>query len=177
MPFGIKTTEAPHWHRVLAQRVAAHDRAGADPALHPLAPTPRRRDLVGRAGRAVTDGNGFVFIDHVGSICPSGFLPLSAGNVREDDLVTVYRQAPLFVELRDPSRLGGRCGRCEYRDQCGGSRARAYAMTGDALAEDPACIWQCEAQPKASRAPDSDPCGCRPASEGSDVRRPGASPS
>jgi radical SAM protein with 4Fe4S-binding SPASM domain len=90
----------------------------------------------------VTDGNGFVFIDHRGGICPSGFLPLTAGNVRTDDLVAVYREHPLFRSLRDPSRLGGRCGRCEYRERCGGSRARAYAATGDPLAEDPGCAWE-----------------------------------
>jgi radical SAM protein len=129
--FGIKTTEAPHYHRVLAQRGDSASRR----------PAPGRPDLIGRAGRAVTDGNGFLFVDHVGNICPSGFLPMQAGNVRRDDLVTVYREAPLFRELRDPARLGGRCGRCEYRDRCGGSRARAYAVTGDALAEDPGCAW------------------------------------
>jgi MoaA/NifB/PqqE/SkfB family radical SAM enzyme len=95
-----------------------------------------------RAGRAVTDGNGFVFVDHVGNICPSGFLPLPAGNVRRDDLIAVYREHPLFVGLRDPARLGGRCGRCEWRGRCGGSRARAYALHGDPLAEDPGCAHQ-----------------------------------
>ncbi len=122
-PFGIKTTEAPHYFRVLAQRG-------------------RAPDVVGRAGRAVTDGNGFLFVDHVGNICPSGFLPMAAGNVRTDDLVAVYRGHPLFTSLRDPARLGGRCGRCEYREQCGGSRARAYAATGDPLAEDPGCAYE-----------------------------------
>jgi AdoMet-dependent heme synthase len=136
-PFGIKTTEAPHYQRVLAQRAS---RCASSEACDPRIST-RRRDLIGRAGRAVTDGNGFVFIDHLGAICPSGFLPMAAGNVRRDDLVTVYRDAPLFTALRDPSRLGGRCGRCEYRDRCGGSRARAFAGTGDALAEDPGCSW------------------------------------
>jgi radical SAM protein with 4Fe4S-binding SPASM domain len=134
VPFGIKTTEAPQYHRVLAQRGAAR----------PVAPAPRRdgpRDLVGRAGRAVTDGNGFLFVDHRGEICPSGFLPLRAGNVRHDDLVEVYRTNALFRALRDPARLGGRCGTCEYRDRCGGSRARAFAVTGDPLAEDPGCAW------------------------------------
>jgi radical SAM protein len=130
-PFGIKTTEAPHYHRVLAQRGG-----------QALRRRPGRPDLIGRAGRAVTDGNGFVFVDHLGNICPSGFLPMTAGNVRTDDLVAVYRDAPLFRDLRDPSRLGGRCGRCEYRDRCGGSRARAWAVTGDALAEDPGCAWK-----------------------------------
>jgi MoaA/NifB/PqqE/SkfB family radical SAM enzyme/metal-sulfur cluster biosynthetic enzyme len=125
VPFAVKTTEAPQFHRVLAQRGR-----GA------RAPAP------GRAGRAVTDGNGFVFIDHLGGICPSGFLPLDAGNVRRGDLVAVYRDNALFRALRDPARLGGRCGVCEFRDRCGGSRARAWAATGDPLAEDPGCAWQ-----------------------------------
>jgi len=129
-PFGVKATEAPHYHRVLAERGRAARGGGSAP------------DLIGRAGRAVTDGNGFAFIDHVGNICPSGFLPLAAGNVRRDDLVAVYREDPLFVSLRDPSRLGGRCGACPYRERCGGSRARAYAVTGDPLAEDPGCAFQ-----------------------------------
>jgi radical SAM protein len=133
--FGIKTTEAPHWHRVLAQRRdgGAGARLGAEGT---------RPDPIGRAGRAVTDGNGFVFIDHVGQICPSGFLPMPAGNVRVDDLVAVYRGDPLFTALRDPERLGGRCRRCEFRERCGGSRARAFAATGDPLAEDPGCAWE-----------------------------------
>ena len=129
VPFGIKTTEAPHYHRVLAAQ-----RGGSF-----LRPTPGARL---RAGRAVTDGNGFVFIDHRGGICPSGFLPLTAGNVREDDLVEVYRTHPFFVALRDSARFGGRCGRCEWRERCGGSRARAWALTGDPLAEDPGCVWE-----------------------------------
>jgi radical SAM protein len=129
VPFGIKTTEAPHYHRVLAQR----RQRLADPA---------EIRGVGRAGRAVTDGNGFLFVDHLGTICPSGFLPLVAGNVRTDDLVRIYREHPLFQALRDGDRLGGRCGRCDYRSRCGGSRARAYAATGEPLAEDPGCAYE-----------------------------------
>jgi len=125
VPFGIKTTEAPQYHRVLG-----HARTG-----QPVRPRMR-------AGRAVTDGNGFVFVDHLGNICPSGFLPLPTGNVRRDDLVAVYREHPLFLGLRDSARLGGRCGRCEWRERCGGSRARAYALHGDPLAEDPGCAYE-----------------------------------
>lgn len=131
VPFAIKTTEAPQFHRVLARR------SGARPT-----PLTARADAVGRAPRAVTDGNGFVFVDHVGNICPSGFLPLPAGNVRSGDLVDVYRNDPLFRALRDPDVLTGRCGVCEYRERCGGSRARAYAMSGDPLGEDPGCSWR-----------------------------------
>lgn len=136
VPFGIKTTEAPHYHRVLTGRGLAAEAPPSSPSGRPGPPA------VGRAGRAVTDGNGFLFVDHVGKICPSGFLPLTAGNVRQVDLVEVYRDHRLFRALRDPDRLTGRCGRCTFRDRCGGSRARAYAATGDPLAEDPGCAFE-----------------------------------
>jgi radical SAM protein len=151
VPFGIKTTEAPHYHRVLAERARAGlaPRAAASAVSAPsgrpgvaAGGRPSPHDVIGRAGRAVTDGNGFVFVDHLGGICPSGFLPMVVGDVRRDDLVTVYREDPLFRALRDPERLGGRCGRCEHRAGCGGSRARAHAVTGDPLAEDPGCVWE-----------------------------------
>ena len=139
VPFGIKTTEAPQYWRAL---VSSKQRASADGGSAGAISRPPHINIPLRAPRAVTDGNGFVFVDHVGNICPSGFLPMRAGNVREDDLVAVYREHPLFLALRDPARLGGRCGRCEWRDRCGGSRARAYAATGDPLAEDPGCAYQ-----------------------------------
>jgi AdoMet-dependent heme synthase len=90
----------------------------------------------------VAGGSGFVFISHRGEVQPSGFLPVSAGNVRQRSLVDIYRTAPLFTGLRDPDRLRGRCGACEFRRVCGGSRARAYAVTGDRYAEEPACGYQ-----------------------------------
>jgi radical SAM protein with 4Fe4S-binding SPASM domain len=141
-PFGVKTTEAPHYVRVVTTRRRAARVAASLTAGGVGAPRGIRPDAIGRARRAVTDGNGFVFIDHVGQICPSGFLPSPGGNVRTHDLAIVYREDPLFRALRDPARLGGRCGRCEYRAYCGGSRARAYAATGDPLAEDPGCVYQ-----------------------------------
>ena len=95
-------------------------------------------DGIGRA-RSVNDGDGFMFISHLGEIMPSGFLPLVAGNVRTDDLVEVYREAPLFTRLRDRSQLKGKCGVCEYVSVCGGSRARAYGVTGDYLESEPCC--------------------------------------
>ena len=87
-------------------------------------------------------GNGFAFVSHVGDVFPSGFLPLHAGNIREQPLADIYRHAPLFRELRDPDLLRGRCGHCEYRQICGGSRSRAYAITGDHLATDPWCGYR-----------------------------------
>ncbi|HZR93208.1 MAG TPA: TIGR04053 family radical SAM/SPASM domain-containing protein [Gaiellaceae bacterium] len=163
-PFGVKTTEAPHHHRVLAQRGAARARVGGrGPGS----------GGVGRAGRAVTDGNGFLFVDHRGAICPSGFLPLPAGNVRRDDLVEVYRRHPLFRSLRDPARLGGRCGRCAFRDRCGGSRARAYAATGDPLAADPGCILVARSRERPRRPPPRPPgpCSASPGALGPGARR------
>jgi radical SAM protein len=152
VPFGVKTTEAPQFLRVAEWRRRAAGPGAPAAARGSAAGAGALRDRVGRAGRAVTDGNGFVFVDHRGHICPSGFLPIPVGNVRQDDLVTVYRGDPLFRALRDPARLGGRCGRCEYRTRCGGSRARAYAATGDPLAEDPGCSYVPPAAPAAARA-------------------------
>jgi radical SAM protein with 4Fe4S-binding SPASM domain len=83
-----------------------------------------------------------MFISHMGNVYPSGFLPIHAGNVRETQLADIYRNAPIFKSLRDTSKLEGKCGACEYKEICGGSRARAYAVTGDALAEEPCCIYQ-----------------------------------
>jgi MoaA/NifB/PqqE/SkfB family radical SAM enzyme len=144
VPFGIKTTEAPQYHRVLRGGPPLTRAPGlsADWGSAGAMSGPPQMKEPFRAGRAVTDGNGFVFVDHLGNICPSGFLPLPAGNVRRDDVVAVYREHPLFVALRDPARLGGRCGRCEWRERCGGSRARAYALHGDPLAEDPGCAHE-----------------------------------
>jgi len=91
--------------------------------------------------RGVNDGKGFMFVDHRGNICPSGFLQLPAGNVRTSNVGRVYREAPLFRDLRNPSKLGGLCGRCEFSDLCGGSRARAMGVHGDYLGEDPLCAF------------------------------------
>ncbi len=140
-PFDIKSTAAPQYRRVILQRQVAERRTGE----RTDAPAPLTAgigfslaDGVGRA-KGVNDGDGFVFISHVGAIYPSGFLPLAAGNVRRDDIVDVYRNSPLFRSLRDRSLLKGKCGVCEYRDVCGGSRARAYAATGDYLESEPFC--------------------------------------
>jgi radical SAM protein len=134
-PFGIKTTEAPHYQRVIWQRERARRTAGL-----PDTAVVRTRQL--RAPRSVTDGNGFVFIDHLGAICPSGFLPMACGNVGNDSLVQVYRAHPLFTQLRDADALGGKCGRCRFREICGGSRSRAFAATGDPLAADTLCAYE-----------------------------------
>jgi radical SAM protein with 4Fe4S-binding SPASM domain len=90
----------------------------------------------------VNSGNGFLFISHTGDIFPSGFLPIAAGNARRDRLDTIYRESPLFRDLRRPSGYQGICGICEYNAICGGSRSRAFAMTGNYLASDPWCAYR-----------------------------------
>jgi radical SAM protein with 4Fe4S-binding SPASM domain len=90
----------------------------------------------------VNEAKGFVFISHIGDVFPSGFLPLKAGNVKQQELGEIYTSSELFVSLRDNRNLKGKCGRCEFRDLCGGSRARAWAMTGDVFESDPLCMYQ-----------------------------------
>jgi radical SAM protein len=134
-PFGIKTTEAPHYQRVIRQRERVQGSGFKVPGS-----LGSRRPL--RAPRSVNDGNGFVFIDHTGHICPSGFLPVPRGNVRTASLVEVYRNDEVFTRLRDTDALLGKCGRCEFRDVCGGSRSRAFAATGALMASDPLCAYE-----------------------------------
>ena len=115
-PFMVRTTASPTFRRVLVQ-------------------------LGNPPGPGVNDGNGFAFVSHLGEVCPSGFLQLAAGNVRDRPLAHWYRDSELFRSLRDPDRLEGKCGRCNFKTLCGGSRARAWALTGDPLAADPTCAY------------------------------------
>jgi radical SAM protein len=131
----VTTTEAPQLRRVVMQ--VRRSRGDADASA--------RGNGHAHHAAGVRDGNGIMFISHTGDICPSGFLEIAAGNVRTDDVVEVYRSAPLFQQLRASDGFQGRCGRCEYRSMCGGSRARAFGATGDPLAEDPLCEYEPEA--------------------------------
>ncbi len=151
--FQIKTTEAMHYRRYLLQhnleeRKIGHGHPGsakpaAAAAYEPGAPTSDAKTRTASwATRRVNDGKGFLFISHVGNVYPSGFLPIHAGNIRETPLSEIYRNAPIFKSQRDTSKLEGKCGVCEYKEICGGSRARAYAVTGDPLAPEPCCIYQ-----------------------------------
>lgn len=139
-PFDIKATAAPMYRRVAIQRRRAEVGDG-QPVTFQGAGF-QYADGLHRPTRGVNDGNGFLFISHRGEIMPSGFLPIAAGNVRQDDVIAIYRQHPLFKDLRDVNKLKGRCGRCEFRDVCGGQRGRAYGVTGDYLESDPACVYQ-----------------------------------
>lgn len=147
--FQIKTTEAMHYRRYLLQhnleerRFEHGHRHGSAVGYEAGAPTSDAHTRTANwATRRVNDGKGFLFISHVGNVYPSGFLPIDAGNVRHKPLQDIYQNAPIFKELRDTNALKGKCGVCEYKEICGGSRARAYALTGDPLAAEPCCIYQ-----------------------------------
>lgn len=137
--FDIKATAAPHYRRIALQQAA---QAAAGDRLDGLMGAGfQYADGLDRPMKGVNDGRGFMFISHTGDVTPSGFLPLVAGNVRERSAVEIYRDAPLFRQLRDPALLTGKCGRCGFKEVCGGSRARAFGVHGDYLAEDPSCAY------------------------------------
>ena len=160
-PYAVKTTEAPHYRRFVLQK-------GGDPLAGPQGETapedsPKFRGpteksshhstaeaaktgrspsrLRHRAPLGVGDGKGVMFVSHTGEIFPAGFLPLRCGRFPLDSVVETYQNHPTFQALRNPDGFKGRCGYCEYRYVCGGSRARAYALTGDPLATEPDCVY------------------------------------
>jgi radical SAM protein len=141
-PFVVKLTEGQHFRRFVLQAEAGAGSAAAARVEHAVARPASLRAGLRLPKRAVNAGDGFMFIDHLGDICPSGFLPVRRGNIREDSLAEVYRHDELFRGLRDHSKLKGKCGVCEYREVCGGSRARSWAVTGDAWASDESCAYE-----------------------------------
>jgi AdoMet-dependent heme synthase len=128
--FTVATTEAPSFRRVALERMRAQGMTGE-----------QIRQTGATRSYGIRDGHGVLFISNTGDICPAGFLPLAAGNVREHQIVDIYRSSPLFRQLHDPTQFEGRCGVCDYRTLCGGSRARAFAATGNPLASDPFCRY------------------------------------
>jgi radical SAM protein with 4Fe4S-binding SPASM domain len=121
--FAIKTTAAPHFRRVLLQQKKKNQTAR------------------GRLAGWVNEGRGFMFVSHLGEVFPSGFLPVPCGNVRQHEPLELYRNHPIFRALRDEDSFSGKCGVCEYRKVCGGSRARALSQGGDMFGSDPACAY------------------------------------
>ena len=148
----IKTTEAPQYRRIAIERERA--RAAGRPlpergelyryltdettrllGAHATNPRPPRPPM------AVNSGSGFAFIDHIGDVCPNGFLPVHCGNVKTRPFSEIYRDSPVFQALRRPQQFEGKCGVCEFNTLCGGSRSTAFAMTGNYLASDPTCAY------------------------------------
>jgi radical SAM protein len=150
-PFDVTPREGYHYRRVLLQRRAAelampverllaeaHDRSWTPSEV---APNGKATKIL-RAPLGVNDGRGVVFISHTGDVQPSGFLNLVGGNIRWQSLLDIYRDSPVFRGVRDFTQLKGKCGLCEFKSICGGSRSRAYAITGDPMRSDPYCVYQ-----------------------------------
>ncbi|GHT36837.1 radical SAM protein [Planctomycetales bacterium] len=143
-PFSVKTTEAPHYRRFVL-------RQGGDPLDVPrpfkfAAGDTKNPATFSRAARraplGITDGRGIMFVSHCGEIFPAGFLPLQCGQFPNDSVVETYQKHPVFDALQNPDNYKGNCGVCEYRYVCGGSRARAFALTGDYLESEPDCVYR-----------------------------------
>lgn len=160
VPFNVRTTEAMHYRRYVMQRMLGAQGRSTDELIDPatglidastvfMGNIPRKMPIgiqpqsgaITRAPKGVNEAKGFVFISHLGDVYPSGFLPMKAGNVKKESLVDIYRSSDLFVRLRDSANLKGKCGVCEFRELCGGSRSRAYSLTGDIFESDPTCTY------------------------------------
>ena len=151
VPYDVTPREGYHYRRVLLQRRAQELGVTVEHLLeqatkNPLKPSDvapsKSSPTILRAPLGVNDGKGIVFVSYKGNVQPSGFLPLIGGNIRIQWLAEIYRHSPLFVQVRDFSQLKGKCGACEFKFICGGSRARAYALTGDVMRSDPYCVFQ-----------------------------------
>jgi radical SAM protein len=171
-PFDVRSTAAQHYRRVVIQRrrqemaeaTARGEKVAAGPggSMHLTGAGYSFAGGLGQSGmKGVNDGNGFAFISHIGEVCPSGFLEVPAGSVRRQSFIEIYRDSPLFRELRDYTKLKGRCGVCDFRDVCGGSRARAFGVTGDYMETDPYCVYVPPAWSE-SGAASASPSGSKP---------------
>jgi AdoMet-dependent heme synthase len=154
VPFDIKTTAGQHYRRVVLQEKMREKKTTDENIRYEdvlMKGLTGQVDGLGRAPKGVNDGNGFLFISHIGDVYPSGLLPIKAGNVRETPLADIYRFSPIFQDLRNPDKYKGKCGVCEFRFVCGGSRSRAYAVTGDYLESEPFCVYIPKALRKARK--------------------------
>jgi AdoMet-dependent heme synthase len=150
-PYDVTPREGYHFRRVLLQRKAAEMEVPVEDLLAAveqklltppdLGSSPTAKKIV-RAPLGVNDGRGVVFVSHTGNVQPSGFLNLVGGNVRFQSLKDIYKYSPVFERVRDYSQIKGKCGVCEFKSICGGSRARAYSLTGDPMQSDPYCVYQ-----------------------------------
>lgn len=131
-PIPIKITCAPQYTRVIAQQQHQQQKEPAQTSTHGGKHV---------SGRGCMAGNGFCFISHVGEVFGCGFLPIPAGNIRQQSFKQIYQQSPLFIELRNHNLLKGKCGTCEYKTTCGGCRARALAIHKNHLEEEPYCVY------------------------------------
>ena len=145
----LKATCAPHYFRIVRQRMAAEKRQAP-----PSQKRQRASDLYAMT-KGCLAGTGVCFISHKGEVFPCGYLPLPAGSVREQPLQQIWEGAKIFSELRDPDLLQGKCGPCQFKRVCGGCRARAYGMTGNYLDEEPFCVYEPPPLPQAAQLKES----------------------
>jgi heme b synthase len=129
VPLQLKATCAPQYYRIIHQQGKTKDRKGQGDDLHTFT-------------RGCLGGISFCFVSHRGAVQPCGYLEIIGGNIRERPFQEIWEKAEVFQRLRGVNNLKGKCGRCEYRVVCGGCRARAYALHGDYLAEEPLCPYQ-----------------------------------
>jgi AdoMet-dependent heme synthase len=150
-PFDVTPREGYHYRRILLQRRAAELGIGVEDLLAGVEKkhstpadiaTSSHATRIVRAPLGVNDGKGIVFVSHQGDVQPSGFLNLVGGNIRMKSLPEIYRNSTVFRRVRDFSKITGKCGVCEFKNICGGSRARAFALTGDPMRSDPFCVYQ-----------------------------------
>ncbi|WP_249366410.1 MULTISPECIES: TIGR04053 family radical SAM/SPASM domain-containing protein [Neobacillus] len=155
-PYDIKTTAAQHYRRVVLQQKTRDHLIDKGEIRYEDSITTdfaSMHDGLKRAPKGVNDGNGFAFVSHIGDVMPSGLLPIVGGNVREEPLAKIYREAKVFKELRQPDNYKGKCGICEYNKICGGSRSRTYAVTGNYLESEPFCVYIPQAMRNKETAP------------------------
>jgi radical SAM protein len=145
-PYAVKTTEAPHYRRSVLQQ-------SGNPLAGPTRGAASGRDTGHRAPLGVRDGKGIMFVSYNGEIYPAGFLPVVCGRFPQDSVVDVYQKQSAFQQLRNPDSFTGKCGYCEFRQICGGSRSRAFAVTGDMLASEPDCVYEPARTPRDKREP------------------------
>jgi radical SAM protein with 4Fe4S-binding SPASM domain len=155
----VKVTCGPHYERVIRQQGLHQSRIGEGQI---------RQTVPGRNGHMLTPkgclaGLGVLFVGHQGDVFPCGYLPVKCGNVLEQRLADIWRDSEDLARMRDANRLEGKCGLCGYKWVCGGCRARAYAATGNYMAEEPLCAY---VPPKAaliqSSPPQADPIPSSP---------------
>ena len=126
----LKATCAPHYFRILhQQKDKGQKKKSVSGQFHEMT-------------RGCLGGSAFCFISHVGQVQPCGYLELNCGNIQKQRFSRIWENSEVFRNLRDLSKYGGKCGRCEFIKVCGGCRARAYEATGDYLAEEPLCLYQ-----------------------------------
>lgn len=132
-PIQLKATCAPHYYRIMRQKARVDNTQ---------IQTPSHSGHISTKGCLA--GSAVCFISHKGDVYPCGYLPVSAGNIKQENIIEIWQNADIFKALRDEDNLVGKCGYCEYRKVCMGCRARAYACTGNYLASEPYCIYEPE---------------------------------